>query len=70
MAMVNVKSARRGRRMKPVYVRYVRLFCAAAIFAAASMELATNWSELATLGWSSLFGAGAVIFAKKMTLLT
>lgn len=54
--------------MKPTWVRYVRLFCAAAVLTVAGIEVWTTTSDIATLGWGAIAGAVAMVIAKKVAL--
>lgn len=51
--------------VKPKFVRYARLFCAAAVLTVASVELWTTFNDAQALGLGTVGGAIATAAAKK-----
>ena len=64
-----VDASKRSQVLKPLVVRYIRLFCAAAVLTVAGAEVWANVGDAEALGLGSLGGAVATVIAKKFALI-
>ena len=57
------------RKVKPVWVRNVRFFCAVAVLTVASVEVWTNLSDASAMTLGGIVGMVATVAAKKIPFL-